>query len=219
MMDLSKNKNIRKLKKWLSRTPKNCILCESWVLFKAPLCKDCRRYLYSEYLKHEFHILNIEDRPCYYLWEWNQRNHEWIQKIIVAMKDGHNFELYKLFMPWLLKKTSFQTQWITAIPSFDRNHPLALTKVYQLFNPEAESISLVKQMQKSQKGKSKHERQNIGFAFKDSGFDLKSVKTNLWVLDDVIATGGSFKAVLKLFKGDKVSGALVWAYKSKSVSH
>lgn len=210
-----------KFKKILSRAPKNCILCEEWVWFKAPLCKFCRKYLYSEYLKSEFHILNVEDHPCYYVWDWNQRNHEWIQKIIVSMKDGHNFELYKLFMSWLFRKiriNDLKPYAITAVPSFDRNHPLALTKAYKDVHPNVEVITLVKGFQKSQKLKSKLERQNIVFDFKQKDYDPKTIKSPIWVLDDVIATGGSFKGVLKLFSDCKVCGSLVWAYKSQSRS-
>jgi predicted amidophosphoribosyltransferase len=210
--------SIKRISKIVFRIPKNCVLCESWVLFKAPLCKGCRKFLYNEYKKNEFRILNIDNYPCCYLWEWNKQNHLWIQKVVLSMKDGNNFELYKLFMPWLLKKTKINHLRLSsalnvlAIPSLDRKHPLALVNSFTEIKPGINIIKIIKKDHKSQKFKSRSERLDARFAFEDRFISPKSI-TKLVVLDDVISTGGSFRGVLILLGRNRVQMAAVWAYK------
>ena len=200
------------------RTPKNCILCESWIFYKAPLCKTCRRFLYQEYLKTEFAILNLNNYPCYYLWNWTQTNDFWMQKLIVAMKDGHNYSLYELFMPWLLKKIQAHTQidGVAAIPSLDRAHPEALIKAYKNQDSKPQVIELIKSSKRSQKYKSKSERQNTSFLVSERSTDLLSAKKeNILILDDVVSTGGSFKGVVRTLEAHNVKALAVWAYRLK----
>jgi predicted amidophosphoribosyltransferase len=207
----------RLLKKYL-RTPKNCILCESWCLHKAPLCKACRKFLYQEHLKSEFDILNIKNYPCYFLWKWTKTNDPWIQKLIVAMKDGHNFALYELFMPWLIKKIEVHQhiKWVAAIPSLDRAHPEALIKAYKSHFTEPKIIELIKSSKKSQKYKTKSERQNTSFEICErSKLNLSDKKGKTIILDDVVSTGGSFKGVLRALEGHNIQALAVWAYRLK----
>lgn len=212
------NKKIKTWLKILNRTPKNCVLCEGWIFYKAPICKACRKYLFREFKKNEFNIQCVEDHPCYFLWEWNSKNHEWIQKVIVFMKDGNNYELYKLFMKWLLKKTGIDfchEGYAVAIPSYDRKHPQYLVKVFQEYNPLSTAINVEKNVHSVQKNRKQGERQNTLFKLKESSKRI-DYHRSIWVLDDVLVTGGSFKGLLKLFKHHSIKGVFVWAYRSKS---
>lgn len=212
-----KFKSVRFIKGYF-RTPKNCILCESWILNKAPLCIICRKFLYQEYLKSEFEILNIKNYPCYYLWKWTKANDPWIQKLIVAMKNGHNYSLYELFMPWLIKKIEAHKKidFVVAIPSLDRAHPEALIKAYKNHFMKPKIIKLIKSSKKSQKYKSKSERQNIAFLISESAkVVLSEKKGNILILDDVVSTGGSFKGVVRALEAHNIQALAVWAYRLK----
>lgn len=209
--------DFKKFLKLLARTPKTCVLCESWVFFKAPLCKACRKYLYREYLKTEFEILNLADYPCYFLWKWTSNNEIWIQKIIVAMKDGDNCELYQIFMPWLVRKIRRHPDlnWVVAIPSFDRKHPQALCRAFRKYYPQTSIFELIKVEGVSQKYQTKSERLNTAFKPKtDKALTEICKHQKILVLDDVVATGGSFRGVARALEGKNLQLLAVWAYRT-----
>ncbi len=217
ILNHKEQKTIRKFYKKVSRTPKNCILCESWILFKAPLCKPCRKFLYKKYLITEFQIQNIKNYPCYYLWNWKDSNDFWISKLIVGMKDGDNPALYDVFMPWLIKKISVHTDiaWVAAVPSLDRNHPDTLVEAYKKQNNNIKSFKLMKLNSQSQKLKSKFERGDTNFKVEaNSNFNQKTNRAGILILDDVLATGGSFKGVLDALNNKNIRAIGVWAYRS-----
>ncbi len=202
----------------LKRSPKNCILCETWIFFKAPICRKCRRFLYTEFLRTEFAIKPMFNHPCYYLWLWTDKNHIWIQKIIISMKNGHNYELYKIFMPWLLKKLEAfeKIKFVAAVPSCDRLHPEALLKSFNQIQIDTNLIQVKKSKNSiSQKNRARSQRLKAAFELGDKG-QLKLGPTNncILILDDVLATGGSFKGILNLLGEDKVLALAVWAYKA-----
>lgn len=229
----------------LNRCPKNCILCEEWVLFKAPLCRSCRRYLYSESKSNSGGTLNILDHRCYYLWFWNNQNHLWIQKVILAMKDGYNSELYKVFMPWLINKINHfdKVKNVVAVPSLDRKHPEKLMETLHLYKDDIKTFRVFKNTPEAQKFKTKSQRLNMEFEFynkpliqdnyKSKILDLlkifhlrirtqelraekpKFFKNRSLIIDDVVATGGSMRGLIKLIKPRNVHSLAVWAYKSK----
>lgn len=138
------------------------------------------------------------------------------------MKDGDNFELYRVLMSWLIKKIKINhlslglITNVLAIPSFDRKHPEALVDIFLERKPEVSPIKIIKKDFKSQKLKSRSERLLAEFGFDDKFRSLNtpmhSLK-NVLVLDDVISTGGSFRGVLSLLGPRKVLMAAVWAYK------
>ncbi len=202
------------------RIPKNCILCEQWVFFKIPLCKSCRKFMYFEYKKCLYDSLNIFDHKCIYLWKWDKTTDFWVQKIIVALKNGHNYEVYKLLMSWLTKKINLDQDLnsnkilVTAIPSQDRDHPEYLVKALNHFYPGIKSIELKKHKAETQKNKTRFERLNTEFSISKAPLDFKLKGKKVIVLDDVLSTGGSFKGMIRALKGAQVQFISVWAFKA-----
>ncbi len=207
---------VKHIKKNKVRIPKNCILCECWIFFKVPLCKDCRKFLYHQYKMNFDKKLNILNHHCFYLWEWNLQSEYWVQKIIINLKDGYNFELYKLFMSWLIKKSGpvKKSFLITAIPSSHRSHPEVLIKSVKFHHPKLNQIILIKKDLRTQKNKSRFERLQTDFSISEKTLKIQNIfNRKVIVFDDVLSTGGSFLGVKKALKGSQLEFIAVWAYR------
>lgn len=198
------------------RIPKNCILCECWVFFKIPICQKCRKFLYVRYKNFFHHQVSIHSHNCHYLWEWNLETDFWVQKIVISLKDGYNFEVYKLLMSWLLKKIGHlnNVDTIVAVPSLSRCHPEKLIEAVQFYESNKTKIVLVKKDIKMQKNKSRIERLQTSFSISERYLGLKNIKNKrVVVFDDVLSTGGSFLGVKKALNGAQVECIAVWAYR------
>lgn len=196
------------------RIPKNCILCEEWVLFKVPLCRFCRSslYLHSNKIKK---LTQVEGVPLVYLWDWTSDNSKFLQKLIVSMKDAHNERLYSLFMGWLNHKMKDinKINKVMAIPSFDRSHPELMSQTYVGINQNAEIYRIRKLSSSPQKARTREERLRVQF---ETGKNQNSLQKSdrLIVLDDVLSSGGSAKSAIRLAFPAQVKCIAVWAYKA-----
>lgn len=178
----------------------------------------CRRQLFKNYKMNFNYTLKIFDHSCYFLWEWNQESEIWVQKIIIALKDGDNGKLYNLFMSWLFKKINGISPQIliTAIPSQNRRHPEKLIETFIKNYSYGGEIVLKKNKTENQKNKSRSERLKTNFkVLKVNPYHLNIKNKNVAIFDDVLSTGGSFKGALKSLSlsGAQVEFIAVWAYR------
>lgn len=205
-------------KRW--RWWRSCVCCEQLIFNRLPLCFVCRRRLYLNFIKNleeiSFHG-SKRKIPVLSLWSWNNENHRLVQKLIVALKNGANPNLYQLFTGWMLIKCKHHNIKLVnpavafvSIPSADRKHPKALGKTYAVRTQGSFFNILYKKKNKNQKGLSKAERkkvQIIKLSFK------KTVPKCLNLLDDVYATGASAEASIMALQSHQIEYILVWAEK------
>lgn len=200
------------------RLPRICVCCEAIIFFRQPLCKICRRFLYTQFQINFDDVGELDDQNktlIVSLWQWDESNSFMIQKVIVSLKDGHNPQLYNLFANWMMQKIKeFNLPIglkVCAVPSFDRSHPQCLAKTFSL-KLNSECLSILKKVKsKSQKNMGKSERQQV--RFEKTAPNCANIPRRLVLIDDVVSTGASLKRCAEALKPAQIAYIIVWAEK------
>ena len=200
-------------KRFKIRVYRNCIFCNQWVQFSAPLCRHCRRFIYKSFRENIHEVYLCGSVRVFFLWKWS--NHQpWVRQLILSLKDGNQPALYHLFMKWMAYKIKFHlfdvcVEGILPIPSSKRKHPEVLAKTFQKIIAPCEGVVLHKVNDKQQKFLNKFQRNQISFSITHED-QVRKVK-DIWVVDDILVTGSSIRSAQKTISWTSIKYGVVWA--------